>query len=85
MENGNPSVSGVFIPLWQRGIKGDFKIMLIKSSLCLCVARRQVAPLCLSKDRKRITKEGYKGTFVLLEPITEGLRKMLQRDKQATE
>ena len=58
------SVSGVFIPLWQRGIKGDFKIMLVKFPL---------APLCLSKDRKRITKEGYKGTFVLLEPITEGL------------
>jgi len=32
-----------------------------------------LAPLCLSKDRKRITKEGYKGTFVLLEPVTEGL------------
>ncbi len=30
---GNPSVSGFFIPLWQRGIKGDFKIMLIKSPL----------------------------------------------------
>jgi hypothetical protein len=30
---GNPSVSGVFIPLWQRGIKGDFKIMLRKSPL----------------------------------------------------
>jgi GTPase SAR1 family protein len=29
----NPSVSGVFIPLWQRGIKGDFKIMLVKSPL----------------------------------------------------
>jgi hypothetical protein len=24
-------------------------------------------------DKKRITKEGYKGTFVLLELITEGL------------
>jgi hypothetical protein len=24
---------GVFIPLWQRGIKGDFKIMLRKSPL----------------------------------------------------
>jgi hypothetical protein len=34
MPNGsNPSVSGVFIPLWQRGIKGDFKIMLVKSPL----------------------------------------------------
>jgi hypothetical protein len=33
MGNGNPSVTGVFIPLWQRGIKGDFKIMLIKSPL----------------------------------------------------
>jgi hypothetical protein len=33
----NPSVLGVFIPLWQRGIKGDFKIMLVKSPL---------APLC---------------------------------------
>jgi len=30
---GNPSVSGVFIPLWQRGIKGDFRIMLVKSPL----------------------------------------------------
>ena len=50
------SVSGVFIPLWQRGIKGDFKIMLVKSPLPL------------------FFKEGYKGTFVLLEPITEGLR-----------
>jgi len=29
----NPSVTGVFIPLWQRGIKGDFKIMLVKSPL----------------------------------------------------
>ena len=29
----NPSVSVVFIPLWQRGIKGDFKIMLVKSPL----------------------------------------------------
>src|SRR4030042_4791251 len=63
--NRNPSVTGVFMPLWQRGIKRDFKIFLRKSPL---------APLCLSKDRKRITKEGYKGTFVLLEPITEGLR-----------
>jgi hypothetical protein len=27
------SVSGVSIPLWQRGIKGDFKIMLVKSPL----------------------------------------------------
>jgi hypothetical protein len=32
-KNCNPSVSGVFIPLWQRGIKGDFKMMLIKSPL----------------------------------------------------
>jgi hypothetical protein len=29
--HSNPSVTGVFIPLWQRGIKGDFKIMLRKS------------------------------------------------------
>jgi hypothetical protein len=29
----NPSVMVVFIPLWQRGIKGDFKIMLGKSPL----------------------------------------------------
>jgi hypothetical protein len=29
----NPSVSGVFIPLWQKGIKGDFRIRLVKSPL----------------------------------------------------
>jgi hypothetical protein len=61
---GNPSVSGFFIPLWQRGIMGDFKIMLIKSPL---------APLCLPPRQEKDAKEGYKGTFVLLEPITEGL------------
>jgi len=51
---------GVFIPLWQRGIKGDFKIMVGKSPLPL------------------FAKEGYKGTFVLLEPITEGLSPILK-------
>jgi hypothetical protein len=56
--------SWVFIPLWQRGIMRDFKIMLIKSPL---------APLCLSKDREKITKEGYESSLVLHEPVTEGL------------
>ncbi len=54
----------IFIPRWQRGIKGDFKIMLIKSPL---------APLCLSKDGEKITKEGYESSLVLYEPVTEGL------------
>jgi len=51
----------------QRGIKGDFKIMLRKSPL---------APLFPPGQRPYgpEAKEGYKGTFVLLEPITEGLR-----------
>jgi hypothetical protein len=60
--DGNASV--IFIPLWQRGIKGDFKIMFIKSPL---------APLCQSNDRKMITKEGYESSWVLPKPITEGL------------
>jgi hypothetical protein len=61
----NPSVLGVFIPLWQRGIKGDSKIMLVKSPL---------TPLCPPGQRPYgpAAKEGYKGTLVLLEPITEG-------------
>jgi len=48
----NPSeVSGIFIPLWQRGIKRDFKIMLIKSPL---------APLCLSMTGKGLPKRGIR-------------------------
>jgi len=54
----------VFIPLWQRGIKGDFKITLRKSPL---------APLACLYGRKKIAKEGYDSSLVLLEPITEGL------------
>jgi len=41
-----------------------FMIEFIKSPL---------TPLCLSMDRKRITKEGYRSSFVLLKPITEKL------------
>ena len=57
---------GFLSPLWQRGIKGDFKIMLIKSPLI---------PLCLSKDREKITKEGYESSLVLsiTRPVTEEL------------
>ena len=39
-------------------------IALIKSPL---------APLCLSKDREKITKEGCENSVVLPEPVTEGL------------
>jgi hypothetical protein len=46
-----PSVTGIFIPLWQRGIKGDFKIMLRKSPL---------APLCLSMTGKGSPKRGIR-------------------------
>jgi hypothetical protein len=60
---GNTSDSGVLIPLWQRGIKGDFKIMVTKSPL---------APLCLPWQEKD-AKEGYKGRIILLDSITEGL------------
>jgi len=47
-----------------KGGKGDFKIMLIKSPL---------APLFPPGQRPYgpEAKEGYKGTFVLLEPVTE--------------
>ena len=45
------------IPLWQGGIKGDFKIMLIKSPL---------APLCIHSGGNKDAKEGYKATIVLL-------------------
>ena len=57
---------GVFIPLWQRGINGDFKIMLRKSPLppLFPPGQRPYGPEA---------KEGYKGTFVLLEPVTEVL------------
>ncbi len=37
-----------FIPLWQRGIKGDFKIMLRKS------------PPCLSMTGKGLPKRGMR-------------------------
>jgi len=39
-------------------------IALIKSPL---------APLCLSKDREKITKEGCESSAVLPEPVTEGI------------
>jgi len=44
----NPTIAEFFHSF--RGTEGDFKIMLGKSPL---------TPLCLSKDRKKITKEGY--------------------------
>ena len=39
-------------------------VVLIKSPL---------SPLCLSKDREKITKEGCESLLVLPEPITEGV------------
>ena len=60
----NPSVTGVFIPLWQRGIKGDFKIMLIKSPLAIRQAHGRepcrTAPPCPPGQRPYgpETKEG---------------------------
>jgi len=50
----NPSVTGVSIPFWQRGIEGDLKIMLIKSP----------PPLFTCPWQEKEAKEGYKGTFV---------------------
>jgi hypothetical protein len=50
----------VFIPLWQRGIKEDFKIILGKSPL---------TPLCLSMTGKGLPKRGItKGHMYYLNP-----------------
>jgi hypothetical protein len=37
-----PSVTGVFIPLWQRGIKGDLKIIPEKISPCPSFPKRGI-------------------------------------------
>jgi len=59
-----------FIPLWQRGIKGDFKKVLGKSP----PAYRQAGSPLPWSGLVDFAKEGYERSLVSLEPITEGLQ-----------
>jgi hypothetical protein len=66
---------GIFSQL--QGDTGGFQNILVKSPPCLRPAGRDFAqagrPSLPVYDRKRITKEGYKSTFIQLVPITDGL------------